>query len=223
MKKIIALILSIAVLLVCIACGEQEVIVDEIEAKPEVTEMRMICELAVMECYYHNVAKYFEKDAEKGFLGIGKKDKRFWIEYSGVVKFGVDMEKVSIDVREDVITITLPKASVLNCKLDTSSLSKDSFVVDKKSAAVTADDQVRAFNEAQMKLEEVAKNDKVLLDSAQKRVMTLLENYINNISAAIGKQYEIKWMILDENDAPVDSTEPVNTETETAIASKATA
>lgn len=41
--------------------------------EPDVTEMRAICELSVMDCYYHNVAKYFEEDAQKGFLGHWKK------------------------------------------------------------------------------------------------------------------------------------------------------
>ena len=83
MKKMIALLLALAALLGCTACGQKE---EATTVEPDVAEMRAICELSTMDCYYHNVAKYFEKDAQKGFLGIGKKDKRFWIEYSGVVQ-----------------------------------------------------------------------------------------------------------------------------------------
>ena len=78
MKKMIALLLALAALLGCTACGQKE---EAPTVELDVTEMRAICELSTMDCYYHNVAKYFEKDAQKGFLGIGKKDKRFWMEY----------------------------------------------------------------------------------------------------------------------------------------------
>lgn len=64
------------------------------------TEMRAICELSTMDCYYHNVAKYFEKDAQRGFWGIGKKDKHFWVEYSGVVRMGIDASLVNIEVED---------------------------------------------------------------------------------------------------------------------------
>lgn len=225
MKKLISIILSLAISLICVACDNQEIvdIAEDIEKKPETAEMKMICELAVMECYYHNVAKYFEKDAEKGFFGIGKKDKCFWIEYSGVVKLGVKMEKVNIDVEEDIITIALPEAEVLDCRIDSNSLTKDSFIVDKKSANVTADDELKAFNEAQAKLEEVARNDKMLLENARNRVKILLENYINEISEAIGKQYEIKWVTVEENENTVHTTNPDSTKAETAATAETTA
>ncbi len=70
MKKMIALLLALAALLGCTACGQKE---EAPTVELDVTEMRAICELSTMDCYYHNVAKYFEKDAQKGFLGIGKR------------------------------------------------------------------------------------------------------------------------------------------------------
>ena len=66
MKKMIALFLALAAILSCTACGQKE---EAPTVEPDVTEMRAICELSTMDCYYHNVAKYFEKDAQKGFWG----------------------------------------------------------------------------------------------------------------------------------------------------------
>ena len=68
MKKMIALLLALAALLGCTACGQKE---EAPTVELDVTEMRAICELSTMDCYYHNVAKYFEKDAQSGCLGIG--------------------------------------------------------------------------------------------------------------------------------------------------------
>mgnify|MGYP006974123986 CR=1 FL=1 len=58
MKRYIAGMLIWAMLLLgMVGCGKQQQQVQE----PEMSQMKAICELAVMECYYHNVAK-FEQD-----------------------------------------------------------------------------------------------------------------------------------------------------------------
>lgn len=87
MKKMIALLLALAALLGCTGLRPER---GSPHGGTRCGGNAAICELSTMDCYYHNVAKYFEKDAQKGFLGIGKKDKRFWIEYSGVVQMGID-------------------------------------------------------------------------------------------------------------------------------------
>lgn len=172
--------------------------------EPEVSQMKAICELAVMECYYHNVAKYYEEDAS-GVLWW-KKDKQFWIEYSGVVKLGVDITSVNIEVNDTQVSITLPAAKVLGCKVDSASLTEDSFIVAKNSADVDASDEVKAFDEAQSKLQENAASDTALLASAQQQAQDLLEDYITNIGNAVGKEYTIKWIYTDATDNPLEAT-----------------
>ncbi len=46
------------------------------------------------------------------------KDKKFWIEYGGIVKLGIDVSLVKIDIQDINVTITLPQAKVLSCKVD---------------------------------------------------------------------------------------------------------
>lgn len=209
MKRILILILSAALLLLCTACGEQSK-EEPVAMEPKVSQMKAICELAVMDCYYHNVAKYYEKEAEKGFLGIGKKDKHFWIEYSGIVRLGVDVSLVSVEVSGTQVTITLPEAKVLGCKVDSASLTEASFIVDKRSADIDASDEVKAFEQAQSQLEQTAAGDRTLLASAQQRAQTLLEEYITNVANAAEKQYAIRWVYVDANGNPrgVQSPEP---------------
>lgn len=202
MKRIISLFLVVITLLSFAACGKVEEEPKNME--PQVSQMKAICELAVMECYYHNVAKFTEEDAEGALWW--KKDKHFWVEYSGVVKLGIDVSMVNIEVADTQITITIPEAKVLGCKVDSNSLSKDSFIVDKDSAEIDADDEIAAFGAAQTKLEEIASNDKALLAGAQQRAQALLEDYIYNIGNAVGKTYSIKWVYLDANGNPTGST-----------------
>ena len=195
MKKTIA-ILFIMLMLLCCACGKEEEPV-----VPQETQMRAICELATLECYYHNVAKYKEEDAE-GFW-FWKKDKHFWLEYSGVVKLGVEAALVTIKVNDDKVEITMPPAKVMKCTVDEESLNENSIIVANKSADVKAEDMTEAFAKAQANMELTAKNDTVLQAQAQQRAQKLLEDYVNNIGKVTGKQYTIEWIYVDESGKPM--------------------
>ena len=203
MKRIIAILLMIASLLALCACGDASV--PPATEEPQITQMRTICELATMDCYYHNVAKYYEKDADKGILGFGKKDKKFWVEYSGEVTIGLDATLVALQVSGDQVTITIPPAKVLGAKVYSDSLTTDSYIIDKDSADITAEDQTRVFENAQADMLAQASNDHLLLFNAQQRAQMLLEDYVTNIGNAIGVTYQINWIYLDENGKPIDS------------------
>lgn len=200
MKRWIALLTSAMLILSCTACQKKEQLP---KAEPQISQMRSICELAVMECYYHNVAKYQEEDAA-GFL-LWKKDKHFWIEYSGVVELGIDASRLSMEVSGDEVTITIPAAKVLSCTVDSTSLTADSFIVDKRSANIDAEDEQAAFAEAQHNMEMSAASNRVLLGNAQQRVQVLLQSYVENIGQAIGKEYTIRWNFLEEDGTVLDA------------------
>lgn len=213
MKKSFFLILALALCLSFSACSENTTEIQNTEiqeentelknAEPEVSQIKSICELATMECYYHNVAKYFEEDSSGALWW--KKDRNFWIEYAGIVTVGIDVSKVNMKIEDDNITITLPKAQVLGCKIDENTLTKDSFVVAKDSAKVEAEHQTEAFKEAQEKMKQSANEDTLLLENAQQRAKKLLEDYINNIGECFGQKYSIDWVYLD--DEPLNEAE----------------
>ena len=203
MKRIIAILLMLASLLSLCASGDASA--PPATEEPQITQMRTICELATMDCYYHNVAKYYEKDADKGILGFGKKDKKFWVEYSGEVTIGLDATLVALQVSGDQVTITIPPAKVLGAKVYSDSLTTDSYIIDKDSADITAEDQTRVFENAQADMLAQASNDHLLLFNAQQRAQMLLEDYVTNIGNAIGVTYQINWIYLDENGKPIDS------------------
>ena len=198
-KRLNLIIFTVVVIAFLTSCQTSEESVQV--ANPEISQMKSISELAVMECYYHNVAKYKEEDAQ-GIL-LWKKDKHFWIEYSGIVKIGIDSSKLKIEVIENSVTISLPEAKVLDKKVDNLSLTKDSFIVDEDSADISGEDEIKAFSEAQDKMVEAASNDKVLLASAQLRVQKLLEKYINNIGDELGVVYSIDWIYLEDQVQPI--------------------
>lgn len=195
------ILISAVLTLSLAACSDTEPA--PVDMEPKTSQMKAICELAVMDCYYHNVAKYEMKDAE-GFLWWTK-DKNFWIEYSGVVTIGIDVSRVTVEVDGTKVTISIPAAEVLRYTVDSSSLTEDSYIVAKDSAAIEAEDEIAAFSVAQADLEATASQDTALLASAQQQAQQLLEDYITNIGKATGKSYSIEWIYLDENNVPVGS------------------
>lgn len=206
MKKRFIALLSVPVLLLS-ACGSSE---EKAPLTPDVSQMKTICELSVMDCYYHNVAKFYDKDAEK-FL-FWTKDKEFWIEYSGIVRLGVDVDQVAVAVNGNTVTVTLPEAKVLGCKVDPDSLNEDSYIVADGSASITADDQTAAFAAAQKDMENSAAEDTVLLSMARDRARQLLENYIQNLSDMTGQSYTIEWNDAAEEESAAASTAQTNQE-----------
>ncbi len=216
MKKLMCILISAVLTLSLAACSDTEPA--PVDMEPKTSQMKAICELAVMDCYYHNVAKYELKDAE-GFLWWTK-DKNFWIEYSGVVTIGIDVSRVTVEVDGTKVTISIPAAEVLRYTVDSSSLTEDSYIVAKDSAAIEAEDEIAAFSVAQADLEATASQDTALLASAQQQAQQLLEDYITNIGKATGKSYSIEWIYLDENNVPVGSeqTDPGTVEESSAPA-----
>lgn len=211
-RKIVPFVMAFALSFTCISCNKTEEQLNAI--KPQVSQMRTICELATMECYYHNVAKYKKEDAE-GFW-LWKKDKHFWIEYSGVVKIGIDASLITLEVKEDSVTITIPNAKVLDKEVDATSLTEDAYFVDGASAKIRAEDETKALGIAQDNMVKTASEDSTLLASAQQRAQTLLEEYVTNIGNAVGKEYSIEWKYIndDEQDSENTSEESSNSDAE---------
>lgn len=193
MKKKLCVLLALICLLAIPGCGTNDKA--EKEVLPELSQMQAICELATMKCYYHNVAKYYEEDAS-GILWW-EKDRNFWVEYAGIVTVGIDTSKVKLKVTGNKVTITMPKARVLDCKVDEATLTADSFIVASDSADVKAEHQTAALAEAQANMEQAASLDNELLANAEQRAQKLLSDYVKNIGDSFGKEYVIEWVSVD--------------------------
>ena len=194
-KQSVAAACVTALLLLTTACGKAE---EPALPLPQEGQVKAICQLAVLECEYHNLAKFEQKDASKFLWMI--KDKRFWVEYSATAVLGIDADQVSMELQGDVVSITLPRAQVLDCKVNGDSLSKDSYIVDKASAPVTAQDEVAAFQDAQDGLQKTVEADNNVMNLAQKRAEELLRNYVNSLAKATGTEYQVEFHYIEEDE-----------------------
>lgn len=169
---------------------------------PDVLQIRNICNLATLECYYHNVAKS-EKKAGSGISHIGEKDRTFWIEYTGVARLGIDMSKVEMKIDGNNIELRMPPAKVLSISIDKDDLGEDSFILSGdgwNKNKITAYDQTQAINDAQMEMKKMVTENSSLLLSAQNRAKTLIENYIIQLGEAAGVVYNIKWTYIEDGE-----------------------
>ena len=196
MKKLISSVLAFALLLAMAGCNSKK---KEEEKKPEqtieITEMREIAELATVDCYFHNVAKSDRELNPEWYEFWEKKNMRFWVEYEGIVTIGIDVSKLRVEVSDDnVVTITLPEAVVLDAIVSEDSLNADSFYFDPNAKRPSPEEQTEAFANARSNAKE------------------LLKNYVKSIGEAVGVEYTIVWKYPEDvgkvsvSEPPVEST-----------------
>lgn len=194
MKRLVGLLLAMIMLLSLCACSQQS---EQIKQDaPDISQIKNICKLATLESYYHNVAKSI-KDAGTGVSHLGEKPRKFWIQYTGVAKIGVDMSLVKMDVDGSDITITIPKASLIDLNIDSATLNEESYISSADGLNpnnITAEDQTTAIDKAQEEMKKSIEDNFDLMTTAQERAKELIEAYIIQLGTEAGVEYNITWV-----------------------------
>lgn len=68
------------------------------------------------------------------------------------------------------------------CKVDSTSLDENAYIVDKDSATITAEDSKAILTQAQQDLQAEATDYKPLLTLAQQQAQQLMEDYVKTLS-----------------------------------------
>ena len=97
------------------------------ESEPVITadllgqQLRDIQELSTVEYHYTNMGRF---ENQKDFYGwkVPFTTKSFIVAYDGVIKAGVDLSEMKIEVSGKTITVTMPEAKVLSHEMDEESL-----------------------------------------------------------------------------------------------------
>ena len=167
---------------------------DETAAESQISgaSITRICELATLDCYYHNVTEW------KYSGNALDPSKKIWMEYEGFVRVGIqgDQVKVSAPDKDGVVTVTMPSARILQKDLDEDTI----FEIDSGSrylgfvpiyAEVTADNRRDALAKAQSEMEAAAsRNNKVLIE-AQERAKMIIRKNIVALGEMSGKHYTV--------------------------------
>lgn len=217
MKKLsIKHYLIIVLVIDIVLCGA--IIVTNVLSKTEQSNRQIsesniqrICELATLECYYHNVSNW-SQDAYGLLAFTGYGEKKVWIEYDGMVRVGINAGgiKISDPDKDDVITVTIPAATILDKDLDENTISEISsdrtvlFFTDQ----VNTEDRRKALAAAQDDMEASASKNEMILGEAQERAKKIIERNILAAGESSGKQYKVKFINAGESpiDAPAEET-----------------
>lgn len=196
--KIIRLSLFVLILSVTFLSGcskKDNTAATKQENVPQLDAIKNICQLATLECRYHNVAKS-KKTAGEGLVHLGEKERIFWIEYTGVAEISFDLNELKMKTSGTNIKITLPEPTITT-QVDPDSWTPGSYVISDdhwiQKNPITADDQTQSINEAQLAMEENLRNNSSLLTTASQQAKELITNYIDQIGEATGTAYTVSW------------------------------
>jgi len=134
-------------------------------------QLEQIGELATVKYFYTDMGKY-ENSLQLGSADIPLTRKSFIISYDGVIKAGINMDKVAIELDGRTVRITLPQAEILSHEVDDDSVT----VYDEKSSIFNglSVEDVLAFQEEQKeKMEERAVANGILADARENAQMRL--------------------------------------------------
>lgn len=160
--------------------------------------VRRICELATLECYYHNVSEWSNPG------GIFQAGKKLWLEYDGIIRVGIKAEvKISEPDESGVITVTIPEAAILEKDLDEDSI----YEIDSEAplwgflpywGSVTTEERKEALAQAQVNMEESASHNQMIMSEAKERAKKIIEKNILAIGEASGTQYKVRFVSASE-------------------------
>ncbi len=193
MKDVKILVFLIIITVVLTGCGN----ISQENLSENIKKIELTGNLVTYQAYYHNVVEY-EKKAGSGLTHWFEKDRKLFAEYTGTIKYGINLSDVKIDVKGNQINVFIPKATIIGePNVDKDDFKAENFIESKDGIInknpITADDSSEAFDQAQKDIKENALNDIELLSMAQKRAKVVIEENIKQFSGISEKKYTINF------------------------------
>lgn len=193
-KNILIKIVSLTILLIVLLTAFLGCLPEKQTA--DFSDVKAICELSTLKCYFHNVTEY-QKDASgagKWFGNIGYK--KCWFEYDGTVTYGVDASKVRIetpDPKTGVVKVYIPPVTVLGTNVEKDSFSKPITELGWFTS-ISLKEENEALVAAQAEMEKTANTNNSLKNQAYQKAKKTIENYIVKVGKQIGREYSVEWL-----------------------------
>lgn len=138
-------------------------------------QIQSISELATVEYSYTNMGK-FENQATFYGWKVPFTTKSFIVSYDGKIKAGIDMTQADIKVKNNTISIQLPKAKILSHEIDEKSIEVFDETQNIFNQISISDYNQFAIDQKE-KMEESVK-EKGLLEEAQSKAETTIKTFI---------------------------------------------
>ena len=194
-----------------------------------------LCELATLRCFYHDVGEFeYRLEGVSKILSdialwpfnelIRPGYKRLWVEYDGIVEYGIDTKTDVIQVNdpdehgvvasaepETVVSVpVLPAMNVFTAdqlsslyvhvseaKVLSVDAADDTFAIYEDTGflvSITAEEQTKVFAETQRNMKEKASQDQAMLRRARSNARAILEEYVTKVGKGLGTEYRVRWL-----------------------------
>lgn len=156
-------------------------------------QLQEVNDLTTMEYNYTKVGK-FENSLDLNGWTLPLTTKSFLLTYSGQIKAGINMDKVEVTVKDNVITVTLPDIKILSNILDENSIE----VYDETKNIfnpISINDYKKFATQQKDKVEEESIENGLLSEAATK-AQSAIHKFLNMVPA-IKDSYSIE-VVLQE-------------------------
>ncbi len=178
---------------------------------PDEVQIQSICQLATLQCYYHNVARAV-KSPGAGVSHFGETETEFWFEYTAYAELGIDFSQVTMVIVGDQVIVTLPDAHIIGqIQVLSDSITDPIYQPNawyRNDIEITATDVSESMSNANETIRSSIEDDTALLATAKRRAQELIENYINQIAALSGRNYEVVFQRVTEEGYTLPDSQP---------------
>lgn len=177
---------------------QYEVATKEVSIELINAEIQDIGELATVEYLYTDAGKFESPAALFGKeIPLSLTTRSFIAKWNGIIKAGVDMEKITADVDEwkKVIIVHIPKAEILSHEIDSDSIE----TLDERNGLfnpIKVED-VRDFDAISKEAMEKKAIENGLLDKAFENAKEIIEKIINT-GVVEELEYTIRFEVIEE-------------------------
>ena len=156
-------------------------------------KIHSICKLATIAVDYHNVGTVVVPAGE-GVGHWGEKDRKYWAEYNGSAKLGIDASKISAKIDGENITIALPSVEILGeVSWDSQNVREYVSLDSVNSNPLSSSVKDETINNAQAEMRYAILSNNELCVRAEDNAKKIIESYVDKMSELNGIEYHIIW------------------------------
>ena len=149
--------------------------------------------MATVEYLFTDAGEFSDSKQIKNW-NIPLTEKSFLLKWSGVIKAGVDLKRLNVDVNDSAnkIILTIPTAKILSYETDNDSVEVI-YEKDNIFNSISINDKVK-FDTATKDAMKTRAIETGLLDKAQQNAEDILSRMVKSI-AAVGDNYTIEFTV----------------------------
>lgn len=158
-------------------------------------QLQDIEELATLSYNYTKVGEFSNSLQFNGW-DIPLTQKSFLITYDGSLKAGIKMDKIQVDISDNIITVSIPEIEILSNEIDESSI--EVYDETRNIFNPISINDYATFATSQKEAVEAEAIENGLLSEAATRTQDTIKKYLNALPG-VEDNYDIEVQFIDSN------------------------